>query len=183
VHAQEPQPTDKELVQLCRQQSREAYGLLVTRYARTVRAIFLARLGRHRDLDDMVQETFLRAYKGLERLQDGSRFAPYLHRIAQNMAVDQLRRRQRREVSLDEIDLEAPETEVEDDERMRRLRSMVGRLPEALREAVFLFYFEEMSYARMASALGITEAAVNQRLSRARKKLRTSLGVTAEQGP
>jgi len=130
----------------------------------------------------MVQETFLRAYNGLGRLQDGSRFAPYIRRIAHNMAVDQLRRG-KREIPLDQVDLEAPDSEPKVDDRMARLRAMVGRLPEALREAVLLFYFEEMSYARIAMVLGITEAAVNQRLSRARKKLRTDLGVAAEKRP
>ena len=105
-----------------------------------MRATFLARIGRHRDLDDMVQETFLRAYKGLGRLQDTGCFPPYVRRIAHNMAVDHLRRR-RRETPLDEVNLEAPDAEPEVDARMAQLRAMVGRLPEALREAVFLFYF------------------------------------------
>ena len=60
---------------------------------------------------------------------------------------------------------------------------MVGRLPECLREAVLMFYFEKMSYARIAEVLGVTEAAVNQRLSRARRSLRMNLGVGAEQTP
>ena len=71
----------------------------------------------------------------------------------------------------------------EREERLSKLRQMVGRLPESLREAVLMFYFEKMSYARMAEVLGVTEAAVNQRLSRARRSLRMSLGVGAEQTP
>ena len=185
VHAHEPLPTDAELVRLSLQDSREAFGLLVARYARTVRAVFLARLGQHGDLDDMVQDTFLRAYHGLQRLKDQTRFGPYLHRIAHNLSVDKLRRRGKQAMSLEDVALEpAAHTPCDDtEERMRRIREMVGRLPESLREAILLFYFEKMSYARMASVLDITEAAVNQRLSRARRKLRASLGVGAEQGP
>jgi RNA polymerase sigma-70 factor (ECF subfamily) len=183
VHA--VQPTDDHLVDLSLQGSREAFGVLVTRYARTVRAVCLARLGHHRDLEDVVQEAFLRAYHGLGRLKDSSRFGHYLHRIARNLCVDRLRRGERDAVSLDEVDLQppGPRTPDEKEERLRKVRETVGRLPECLREAVLLFYFEKLSYARMAEMLGITEAAINQRLSRARRSLRESLGVQAEQTP
>ncbi len=175
----ESQPTDDELVRLSLQGSREAFGLLVSRYARTVRGVLLARVGRHRDLDDMVQDTFLRAFHGLPRLRSERSFPSYLHRIAHNLCIDHIRRRDRQPASLDEVDLEpqAASPSEEGEDRLRRLREGVGRLPEALREAVLLFYFEDMSYARMAEVLGVTEAAVNQRLSRARRKLRASLGV------
>ena len=179
----EPEPKDHELVRLSLEGSREAFGLLVTRYARSVRAVCLARLGQHGDLEDVVQDSFLRAYHGLPRLKDGERFGPYVHRIARNLSVDRLRRHDRHMKSLDEVDLQPELRRVPDerDERLAKLREMVGRLPECLREAVLLFYFEKMSYTRMAEVLGITEAAVNQRLSRARRRLRIGLGVGAEQ--
>ena len=185
MHVVEPESEDQELVLLSLQGSREAFGLLVTRYARTVRAVCLARLGQHRDLEDVVQDSFLRAYHGLRRLKDGDRFGPYVHRIAGNLSVDRLRRQDRNMKSLDEVDLQPrlSKTPDEREERLVRLRNMVGRLPECLREAVLLFYFEKMSYTRMAEVLGITEAAVNQRLSRARRRLRDGLGVEAEQTP
>ena len=64
---------------------------------------------------------------------------------------------------------------------LERLRREVGRLPETQREVLLLFYFEKMSYARMAAALNLTEAAVNQRLSRARQQLRSAFAVSAEE--
>lgn len=179
----EPRDRDAELVRLSRDGSREAFGLLVTHYSRTVRALCLARTGNHRDLDDMVQEAFLRAYTGLSRLTDAGSFGPYLLQIARNLCVDRLRRRHQRTESLDEVQLE-PEPQPSHDEseaRLTALRRFVGRLPEALREALLLFYFEGMSYARMAELLGISEAAVNQRLSRARAQLRLQFGVTEQQ--
>lgn len=183
MRAAEPRERDAELVRLSRDGSREAFGLLVTHYSRTVRALCLARTGHHRDVDDMVQETFLRAYKGLRRLTDASSFGPYLLQIARNLCVDRLRRQHRRTQSLDEVELEPelPPSHDDTDERLAALRRVVGRLPEAMREALLLFYFEQMSYARMAELLGITEAAVNQRLSRARAQLRAQLGVTEQQ--
>jgi len=133
----------------------------------------------------MVQEAFLRAYKGLDRLKDGNRFGAYVHRIAQNICVDRLRRSRFEGKSLEEVDLDPadrPLDAAQDDkeERLAELRRQIGRLPRALREAVLLFYFERMSHARIAQTLEITEAAVNQRLHRARVQLRNAMGRAAE---
>jgi RNA polymerase sigma-70 factor (ECF subfamily) len=145
----------------------------------------MARLGTCDDLDDLVQESFLRAYKGLARLKERARFAAYLHRIARNICVDWLRRKKRDGVSLDDVpvEIEVPMDGPLDirEERLAQLRRLVGRLPLGLREAVLMFYFERQSYQQIAEVLGVTEAAVNQRLHRARVALRTSLGVNTEQ--
>ena len=169
--------SDLTLVEQTKAGTREAYGLLVVRYSRSVRAACLARLGRT-DVDDLVQETFLRAFQGLARLEDPERFGAYVHRIAQNICIDRLRRRPKPSVSLDEVELEPPAepgrlTDVRE-ERLARLRMLVSRLPEALREAVLLFYFETLSHAEIAARLSITEAAVNQRLHRARQSLKSA---------
>jgi RNA polymerase sigma-70 factor (ECF subfamily) len=101
-----------------------------------------------------------------------------------NLSVDRLRRRSHRGVSLDEIELDpAADTPANDaEEHLGKLRREVGRLPESLREVVLLFYFQDMSYAEMDRLLGITEAAVNQRLNRARQRLREGFGVEQEGG-
>ena len=164
-----------------REGSHDAFGLLVLRYSKLARAICAARIGAE-DVDDAVQEIFLRAFRGLARLEDGTKFRAYLGQIARNHCIDRLRSRQGNQtVSLDEVLLEpaAPNSsdgESPHQERLQLLRREVGRLPENQREVLLLFYFERLSYADMSSALGITEAAVNQRLSRARQRLRAVCG-------
>ena len=122
----------------------------------------------------------MRAYKGLGRLKQESRFGAYLHRIARNICVDWLRRHRRQPVSIDDapVDLSLPDDGPTDvrEERLADLRKMVGRLPLALREAVMLFYFEQRSYEQIAEFLAISSAAVNQRLHRARASLRSAMG-------
>jgi RNA polymerase sigma-70 factor (ECF subfamily) len=143
-------------------------------------------LGIAADLDDLVQETFVRAYRGLDRLLDAARFGAYVYSIARNLCADWLRARRPEVVSLERVDLEPgdPRTTTgalrdaeRQEERLVALRAAVGHLPEALREAVLLFYFEQRSYADMADLLGVTEAAINQRLTRARQRLREHLVV------
>ncbi len=166
---------DPILVDQARSGSREAYGLLVVRYSRSVRALCHARIGSA-EADDVVQETFLRAFQGLGRIEDPNRFGAYVHRIAQNICIDRLRRSRKAARSLDEVDLQPPAepgqaTDLRE-ERLTQLRRLIGRLPEALREAVLLFYFETLSHAEIAARLGVTEAAINQRLHRARQNLK-----------
>ena len=178
--------SDEHLARASVEGSREAFGLLVARHSRLVRAICAARIGV-RDLDDAVQEVFLRAYRGLGRIKDPGSFRSYLGQIARNYCVDRLRASgsSKQTLSLDEVDLEPADPsgdsdDGEQDEHLLRLRREVGRLPETQREVLLLFYFEKMSYAAMADALAITEAAVNQRLSRARQTLRVAFATEAE---
>lgn len=143
-----------------------------------VRAICMARIGS-READDAVQEVFLRAFRGLPRLKDATSFPAYLGRIARNFCIDRLRTSPKTEpISLDEVELDPADPRDGDDGGrellMQQLRKEVGRLPETQREVLLLFYFQQMSYAEMAHALGITEPAVNQRLSRARQQLRAA---------
>ncbi|MCA8956026.1 MAG: RNA polymerase sigma factor [Planctomycetes bacterium] len=183
AHSQAP---DEPLVSQALQGSREAFGLLVVRYSRSVRAVLVARLGACDDLDDLVQECFLRAYRGLSRLRTPERFGAYLHRIARNLAVDWLRRGPRGTVPLEDapVVLDAPVEGLVDirEERLARVRRVVGRLPLALREAVMMFYFDRLSHGQIAAFLGITEGAVNQRLHRARVALRSALDGGGEEG-
>ena len=180
------EPRDDVLVVETLRGSREAFGLLVVRYSRSVRALCLARLGTCDELDDLIQETFLRAYKGLPRLKETARFGAYLHRIARNICVDWLRRRRRDAVPIDDVpvELSLPTDGPLDirEERLAHLRHLVGRLPLALREAVLMFYFERQSYEQIAEFFSVTEAAVNQRLHRARVSLREGFGVGVEEG-
>jgi len=160
--------------------ARDAFGWLVVRHSRAVRAAVLSRLGRTNDLDDLVQEAFLRAYQGLSRLEDPGRFGAFVHRIAHNVSIDRLRRSGREPEPLAEIDLSvAPEparTADVREERLERLRLQVGKMPATLREAVLLFYFEQKSSAEIGAVLAISEAAVQQRLHRARQHLKAVLG-------
>ncbi len=143
----------------------------------------MSRIGSS-EIDDVVQEVFLRAFKGLKRLKDPNKFTSYLGQIARNYCVDRLRMSGKQTVSIDEVDLDPPRQQNDNDDEkellLDRLRREVSRLPETQREVLLLFYFEKMSYAQMAEALGLTEAAVNQRLSRARQQLRESFAARAE---
>lgn len=174
VHDDSSELRDEDLVSQTLDGNQEAYGFLVLKYSRAVRSVCLARLGRTQDLDDLVQDCFVRAWNGLQRLKEPRHYSHYLRRIARNICIDRLRKKGHEQLSLDEIELDPADPQVpnDEDERLPRLRRAVSGLPEALREAIFMFYFENMSLRQMSEQLEITEASVSQRLGRARERMR-----------
>lgn len=151
-----------------------AFGRLVERYKGVV---FATAAAVTHDLDaasDLAQEVFLRAWYGLGRLDEAASFGAWLRAIARNRGRTWLERRRRRpvreEIRMDEIPdgSGSPAEELERAERRRMVRAAMGRLPERSREVLVLHYMEGLPTPRMAAQLDLTEAAVRQRLRRAR---------------
>src|SRR3954454_17700563 len=135
------------------------------------------------DARDVVQDAYLRAYKGLKRFREEAQFTTWLYRITANCASTTLRRRTR--TSHDDIDdevgladerrdhdpVERAEMALERD----RVSAAVAGLPPRLRAVVVLRDVYDLPHDAIAAELGITEAAAKVRLHRARKKLREHL--------
>ena len=124
---------------------------------------------------DAVQETFLRAYRGLDGFRRESGERTWLVRIAMNVCRDMRRsawfRYVDRRVTLDALQLareDASDTSI-------ALMTEVMRLPRKELEAVWLYYYEDMKLREIAQALGVSASAVGIRLSRARERLRRAL--------
>ncbi len=180
---------DAELVREALAGHREAYAHLVRRWAARVTALCYARTGRADAAEDLAQETLLRGYRALNSLSDPDKFGNWLCGIATRACLDWIKERQRSAIpfstlgnnhNLDEDKHPcAPENSDQRDE-CRRLLCEVERLPLIYREALMLFYYEDLTYREAAEVLGITPAAVNQRLTRARAMLRERLQPTQE---
>ena len=167
-------PGDADLVQAVRQGRREAYADLVRRHAPAVTAVCASRVGARGPVEDMVQEAFLRGFRMIATLEDPAKFPAWVCGIAIRACLDWLKAKERGQVSLDVLpDPSAPETP--EDEREAALRKEIDALPEIYREALTLFYYRKQSYQEMGRALGITAAAVNARLTKARAMLRDKM--------
>lgn len=164
-------------VQRARAGAREAYAELFRRHAARVGAVCCARVGWRGPLEDMVQETFTRAWKELGSIDDCARFAPWLRAIALRVCADWQRRRGREERLVAPLaeGFEPPARADDGDHDGRALLDAVEALPEIYRDAVTLFYFGERSHQEIAHTLGISAGAVNARLGKARELLRSSL--------
>ncbi len=133
--------------------------------------------------EDMAQEAFLRAYRGLAQWRKDAVFSTWLFALATNLYRSELRRIPARivSVSLDDIaepaDARASDAGIEDRDYDRDLavRRAVGALPAKYREALILFYFHDMDVTTAARSLGLPEGTVKARLFRGREILRSKL--------
>ena len=153
--------------------SKDSIGALFDEYADMVYRIALNIVRNVEEAQDIVMDTFVALMKQTEFADEGH-IKAWLIRTAENKSINVVRScRVRRSVPLDEVlenTLAAPLTESESE-----LLDMVMRLPEKLRTTVYMFYYEDMSAAEIAKALGITEATVYKRLERGRKTLKTDM--------
>ena len=143
--------------------------------------------GRVRDpelVDDLCQETFLRALRGLPRLRDPSRFSTWLYRTAQNLLRDHFRRNKRRKgkvVLSDDLEQEdtglSPQEALSQKEETEQLLASIESLPERYREPLLLRHARDLSYSEIGSVLGISESSVRVRVFRARQMLRAKCNV------
>jgi RNA polymerase sigma factor (sigma-70 family) len=136
------------------------------RYARAL-------LGDRAAADDLVQDTLERAWSRLHQWRAGSDMRAWLFGIMHNLRVDLLRRPRLSTQSIDTDDFELPTRPTQADAlELRDIESALGQLADEQREVMLLVALEEMSYADVATTLGIPVGTVMSRLSRGRERLR-----------
>ena len=138
--------------------------------------------GNAHDAEDLVQETFLRAHRALDRFEAGTNARAWLHTILQRVRTDAFRRRRRR---LETVELvgEGPGVRPAQDALAsghEDLERALAALPESFRTAVILRDLQELSYAEIAAALGVPVGTVMSRIHRGRALLREALAGATE---
>lgn len=171
---------------------RAAFSQLVELYSGRLYRLALKLLQNPQDAEDVLQETFIKAFRYLKNFDGRSSVSTWLYRIATNEALMQLRRKHPEMVSIEEpvengeteqeplqiVDWCClPEKELLSSETRRKLDEAVMQLPETLKTVFLLRDIEDLSTAETADVLGLTETAVKTRLSRARLRLREELSV------
>lgn len=169
---------------------REAFSELVRRYERELYSYLRRYLGDAPMAEDAFQSTFLQVHLKCDQFDEGRKFRPWLYTIATNQAIDAQRRNKRhKSVSLDRntkpegsddvgtlMDLltsreAAPEQRLDAAQQREWVRSAVAKLPDGLREAVNLVYYQGLKYREAAEILDIPVGTVKSRLHSAILKL------------
>ncbi len=177
--------TDNELVERARTGDARSYEELVRRYERLVGRVLYSYAGRDAAVEDLVQETFLRAYDRLSTFNPEYRFKTWLLAIANNLGIDTLRRRRDVVEFNPEVHgrvVRGPEAVATEAERAKSVREAVMTLPETYSVPLVLRYAEGLTYAEIAEVLGITVSALKSRLFRARNMLAERLEDRGETG-
>ena len=168
-------PSDARLVRRAQRGSRDAAALLFHRHWPGARRAALAVTGSEAMADDVAQDAFERAFAALERFDASRPFAPWLHRIAVNRALDVMRR-ERRLTSLGEApELAAPAPALGDGPDPEALGALAQLSPER-RAVVVLRYLLDYNPPEIAAMLDLPLGTVNSRLARALAELRERLG-------
>jgi RNA polymerase sigma-70 factor (ECF subfamily) len=182
---------DRELIRQAQGGDRMAFRRLVERHQRRAYSIALGLVRDENDARELVQEAFLRVYRGLASFEGGSSFFTWLYRIVTNLAIDLMRKPGRRDAELN--DNQAAEDEVSEFPLMsridgadpidvlrrreiaERIRAALDALPPYHRGVILMREVEGMSYEEMAHAMGVSKGTIMSRLFHARQKLQRAL--------
>ncbi|HSD30019.1 MAG TPA: sigma-70 family RNA polymerase sigma factor [Vicinamibacteria bacterium] len=174
-------PGEPFLLARARQGDLAAFEEVVRQYQRRVYGVALRIVRAHDVADDVAQEAFVRAWRSLDRFDLARPFGPWVCRIAANLAVNHVRSPRAREEALPDGHAETPSGDrgplgaILDAEAKRVLDEAVAGLGPEQRAVFVLRAVEEMSYAEIAEALGISQGTVMSRLFRARERLARAL--------
>lgn len=180
---------DFDLVEQVRQGDAQAFRLLVERHSRALFRLTFRMTANQQDAEDLVQETFLRAYKQLHRFDHRAAFGTWLHRIAANCSLDLLRSRKSREAQTTvahgdtEFDLldstpspsPSPERLTHSTEMSAVLRAAMRQLSSMERAAFVLRHYEGLPMEEIGRTLGVQPNAAKHSVFRAVQKLRQAL--------
>lgn len=164
------------------QRDPDVFIAMVRHYDRPLRGLVYRLMGNREQMDDVLQEVYLRAFRALPGFRGEAASGTWLYRIAYNVCIDELRRIQRRpSVPLDDY-YEEPDPALDPSELATLRGDLAGALadlPVEQRAAVLLVDAHGFDYGRAGDILGVPAGTVGSRVSRARAALRLALGATS----
>lgn len=185
--------SDLNLVKRARNKDQEAFRLLVERYQRKVFGICIGMVRNRDDAMDMVQETFIKIYRNIDRFQGNSAFYTWIYRITTNVCIDFLRK-QKRQKTVDYDDTLGHNTSGDEEsvllpsrlglnparvlgrkELMEKLREALAGLSDNHRQVIVLREVQGLSYQEIADVADISIGTVMSRLHHARKNIQLYL--------
>ncbi len=173
--------SDEELARKVQEGDVAAFGTIMERYAARLTRYGRRYLARDEDIEDVMQDVFLKTYQNIQSYNTAYRFSPWIYRIAHNAFVNVLRKHTHRTFEFFDFDtfvsplsFSEPQ-EVESAKLERVIEEHLSELAPKYREVIVLHYFEELSYDEIAEVLHIPIGTVGVRLRRARLQLKETL--------
>jgi RNA polymerase sigma-70 factor (ECF subfamily) len=180
---------DFELVQRAQRGDKRAFGLLVNKYQRKISRLLARMIRESADVDDVVQDAFIKAYRALPSFRGESAFYTWLYRIAINTAKNHFaalgRRGESLSIDADDgeggeggpviSDVATPEAEIQSRQLAHAVNQAMEALPEELRSAIVLRELEGLSYEEIAEAMNCPVGTVRSRIFRAREAIALQL--------
>lgn len=171
---------DHRLIRRAREGDAHAFEQLIREHQDRLYTLAARELGSAADADDAVQETLVRAWKGLPRFRGDASFSTWLYRICLNAVTDQRVRRARGSgLALDDVVEPADRRDrIAERELSGALQDALSQLDDTYRTPVLLYDVLGRSYAEIAEVLGVAEGTVKSRIFRGRAELARLLGTS-----
>ncbi len=160
-----------------------AFKVLVERYKDLVFTLTVRMLKNREEAEEVAQDTFIKAYKSLNKFKGDSKFSTWIYKIAYNTCLDRLKKNKKHfnDVTIDEFTEHQLKTidnaldNLERKERQQSIQDCIALLPSDASFLLTLYYFEEQSLEEISKVMGLTPNNVKVKLFRSRKKLATIL--------
>ncbi len=176
---------DRQIIQEIRNGQPRRFAALVDRHKDRAMTLAVRIVGNREEAEELVQDSFVRAFRSLEDFRGDSRFGTWFYRILYNVCMTNVTRKRKEggeaaEFTEDDLLSEVPSPEdetdalalLEEEEFRQRIRDAIETLPENQRTAVTMFYVQEMTYEEIARVTGQPMGTVKTNLFRGREALR-----------
>jgi RNA polymerase sigma factor (sigma-70 family) len=176
---------DHRLIRKALEGCQESYGKIMRKYQDSVRNIIFKIIHDQDELDDLVQETFIKAFSSLKSFNEQYSFATWIYKIATNNCIDHLRKRKLKTLSINrtyeqedrETSFDLPDKDAEadkmliEDQKKKIIRDAIDSLPEKYKTVIIMRHQEEKNYDEISQALDIPIGTVKAHIFRAREML------------
>ncbi|MCG7317055.1 RNA polymerase sigma factor [Brevibacillus laterosporus] len=167
---------DEEIIEQILQGNKEIYAQIIHKYKGKVASILTKMLGHSSNMQDIVQEIFIKAYYHLPEYQSQQKFSAWLYRISINRGLDEVRKRKRTpsviDLTFEIMDSYTPEKAYLDKEQKEFLQHLLLRVDDEYRIIIEMHYIQDLSYKEISEKLCVSMSTVRMRLSYARKKVK-----------
>lgn len=179
---------DQHYINLIINGDTNAFAILVDRYKDLVYTLTLRMMKNREEAEEVSQDTFIKAYKSINRFKGDSKFSTWIYRIAYNTSLDRLKKNRKHfnDVAIDEFTEHQVKTidnalsQLENEEKNQAIQQCLAQLPSDDAFMLTLYYFEDQSLDEISKVIGLTPNNVKVKLFRSRKKLATIMKAQLE---
>ncbi len=172
--------TDEELIVVIREKDKEKYGEIIRRYQVKLSHYLRKFIKDHDELEDVLQEVFIKTYKNLFAFDAEKKFSSWIYRIAHNEALNHIKKN-RGTVSLDEHEMDIIDEKIDIKGKIDlgiakiKIEEALSKMKEKYREPLILYFFEQKSYEEISDIMHLPRSTVGVLIMRAKDILKENL--------
>lgn len=172
---------DEDIARMVQKGKTESFGMLVERYEDKISRYARKFLFSYHDVEDLVQEVFIKAYTNIQSFDASRKFSPWIYRIAHNEFINAIKKKGKEPLPLFNLDIlfphlisqEEAKKKINKRETKKMLDKCLNKLGSKYREPLILRYFEGLDYKEIADILRIPISTVGIRLKRGKEKMKS----------